>query len=319
MIKLQLRDQPQRFVSLTGGRVTVGRDASNDLTIDDASVSDFHAEVVTGPDGLEIIDLLSGAGTFVNDQMVRQRGPLRAWDVIRLGNVLLEVNDPRVNRPSDWALRSESELLAGQFFPLARATTVGRGLECDLRIDDATLSRRHGELTIRGTCLHVRDLGSSNGIYVNERRVQQADLEAGDCLRFGSRAFVVVGPRSDGPSLVGGAVTVVPDGVPAHTEVLSRPGARLVEQTDYLGPAWALPLTPPGYRLGRDADNDVVIADTSISRAHALLAPSGAGWQVQDMNSSNGVLVNGRRVESAVLTDGDEIRLGRAAFVYRSG
>lgn len=319
MIKLQVRNQPHLAVSLTGPSITVGRDASNDLPLDDASVSDFHAEVLVAPDGLEIVDLLSSTGTFVNDSKVRHRRSLRAWDVIRVGNVVLEVNDPTVNRPSDWALRSESDLLAAQFWPLAGVTVIGRGVECDLKIDDATLSRRHAELSVRGEGLQVRDLASANGVFVNEERVDQAELHAGDRLRFGARTFLVVGPERKAPRPAADA-TVVQGRAPAsHTEILGSAAgsARLEEQTSYLAQS-ALALHNSRYRLGRDAGNDVVIGDSSISRVHALLIAVGGDWQVQDMQSSNGVLVNGERIESATLRDGDELRLGRAVFLYRA-
>lgn len=323
MIKLQLRNQPQRFVSLAGAAVTLGRDEGNDFVIDDPSVSDFHAEIRTGSEGLEIVDLLSARGTFVNDGRVRQRRPLHAWDLVRLGNVELEVNDPTVNRPDGWALRSESDLLAGQFFPLAASTVVGRGVESDLRIDDATLSRRHAELTIRGGVLHVRDLGSANGVFVNESPVDAAELCAGDRLRLGSRSFHVVGPeRRVATDTDPADATIIQGGRQGggDTEVLDGAGpACLVEQTGFLGDAGELPLQGGHYRLGRNADNDVVIADGSISRLHAMLSPAAGGWRVQDMHSSNGVLVNGERVTMRDLQDGDEIRLGRAVFVYRSG
>lgn len=323
MIKLQLRDQPQRFVSLAGAAVTLGRDEGNDFPIDDPSISDFHAEIRADADGLEIVDLLSARGTFVNDRRVRQRRRLHAWDVVRLGNVELEVNDPTVNRPDGWALRSESDLLAGQFYPLAAATVAGRGVECDLRIDDATLSRRHAELTVHGGVLHVRDLGSANGVFVNDARVDDAELSAGDRLRLGSRAFLVVGPeRRAGSDVDPTDATIIQGGGRAagDTEVLDSVGpACLVEQTGFLGGAAELPLQGGHYRLGRNADNDVVIADGSISRLHAMLSPVAGGWRVQDMHSSNGVLVNGERVAARELKDGDEIRLGRAVFVFRSG
>jgi len=71
--------------------------------------------------------------------------------------------------------------------PLARGVThVGRGFTADLRIDDKSVSRRHAILVIRGSAgLRVLDDRSSNGTFVNGRRVGQAELQDGDVLVLG--------------------------------------------------------------------------------------------------------------------------------------
>jgi hypothetical protein len=62
---------------------------------------------------------------------------------------------------------------------------LGRSRECDLRIDDPNVSRRHAELRRDGDAWVVEDLGSTNGIQVNGRRVQAAELAPGDELTVG--------------------------------------------------------------------------------------------------------------------------------------
>ncbi|HTS15125.1 MAG TPA: DUF3662 and FHA domain-containing protein [Candidatus Sulfotelmatobacter sp.] len=63
-------------------------------------------------------------------------------------------------------------------------------------------------------------------------------------------------------------------------------------------------------RLGRGADNDVVLADGGVSRVHGRLAPRHGTWVFQDLGSSNGSFLNGYPVTEAVLGLGDELRLG---------
>ncbi len=77
-------------------------------------------------------------------------------------------------------------------FPLAKEETIlGRRQDCDLRIPTKDVSRRHCSLTASGRTLTVKDLGSSNGTYVNSKRIAESPLEAGDCLRIGPVTFVV--------------------------------------------------------------------------------------------------------------------------------
>jgi pSer/pThr/pTyr-binding forkhead associated (FHA) protein len=64
-------------------------------------------------------------------------------------------------------------------------THVGRGLVADLRLDDASVSRRHAILVNRDAGARVLDDRSSNGTFVNGRRILQAELEDGDVLRLG--------------------------------------------------------------------------------------------------------------------------------------
>jgi pSer/pThr/pTyr-binding forkhead associated (FHA) protein len=62
---------------------------------------------------------------------------------------------------------------------------IGRGLAADLRLDETSVSRRHAILVPRPAGARILDDRSSNGTFVNGRRVQQADLRNGDVLVIG--------------------------------------------------------------------------------------------------------------------------------------
>lgn len=77
-------------------------------------------------------------------------------------------------------------------FPLTQpVTTIGRKHEATLRIPAADVSRLHCEITANETGITVKDLGSSNGTYVNGKRVAESPLKAGDKLSVGPVVFVV--------------------------------------------------------------------------------------------------------------------------------
>jgi hypothetical protein len=63
--------------------------------------------------------------------------------------------------------------------------TIGRSPDCDVFLDDVTVSRRHAELVRRGDRYAIQDLGSLNGTYVNRRRVESQQLEDGDEVQIG--------------------------------------------------------------------------------------------------------------------------------------
>jgi adenylate cyclase len=67
--------------------------------------------------------------------------------------------------------------------------TVGRASSSDIPLFDPTISRRHAELSCEHTIVRLRDLGSSNGTFVNGERVESAELSAGDVVTFGKVPF----------------------------------------------------------------------------------------------------------------------------------
>jgi pSer/pThr/pTyr-binding forkhead associated (FHA) protein len=76
--------------------------------------------------------------------------------------------------------------IAGQTFHAPEGKTlIGRSPECQIFLDDVTVSRRHAELERSGDTFTIRDLGSLNGTYVNRRRIESAVLQADDEVQIG--------------------------------------------------------------------------------------------------------------------------------------
>jgi FhaA, N-terminal domain/FHA domain len=82
------------------------------------------------------------------------------------------------------------------------------------------------------------------------------------------------------------------------------------------------PLQPPGLVIGRGSDADLRINDPGISRRHAQIRVSAAGPQLKidivDLGSTNGVLVNGQRVQQAVLHEGSRIEIGSTRMLVHA-
>lgn len=71
------------------------------------------------------------------------------------------------------------------------------------------------------------------------------------------------------------------------------------------------------FTIGRAADNDLVLDDTFASQHHAKILATGDGFVLQDLDSTNGTLLDGVRVQELVpLRDGAEIGIGKASIVY---
>lgn len=76
--------------------------------------------------------------------------------------------------------------LAGEIFTLEdESTTIGRSPDCDVFLDDVTVSRRHAVLVRQGPVFTLRDEGSLNGTFLNRRRIESAELADGDEVQIG--------------------------------------------------------------------------------------------------------------------------------------
>ncbi len=78
---------------------------------------------------------------------------------------------------------------------------------------------------------------------------------------------------------------------------------------------------PQGERttIGRSPDCGIFLDDVTVSRRHAVLVERDRSYFIEDLGSLNGTYVNRRRIESAQLSDGDEVQIGKYRLVFFSG
>jgi pSer/pThr/pTyr-binding forkhead associated (FHA) protein len=151
---------------------------------------------------------------------------------------------------------------------------IGSGSECDVVVDQPTVSDRHCRLTRTVEGEFLEDLGSSNGTFINGVRVQgRARVHRSDRITLGKR-------------------------VPMPWPLDSR--------------SQAAPVPPRVITIGRAVDNDVVIDDSVVSGRHARIVVEGGRARIEDLGSSNGTALNSRerRIESAPLDEADVVFLG---------
>lgn len=104
----------------------------------------------------------------------------------------------------------------------------------------------------------------------------------------------------------------------APHESLHRPARGLVLEVGGI----RHPLTPPGLVIGRGSESDLRINDPGVSRRHALITVSGPPENphvtIEDLGSTNGVIVNGTRVQDTTLRDGSRIEIGNTRMLVHS-
>jgi predicted component of type VI protein secretion system len=101
---------------------------------------------------------------------------------------------------------------------------IGRKEGCDIRIPVASVSREHCEFRVEDGKLLLRDMGSSNGTYVNRQRIHESPLSPGDLVSVGPAVFVI---RIDGaPDKIDAAASFAQGSPPQPVAAASSPGSR---------------------------------------------------------------------------------------------
>jgi pSer/pThr/pTyr-binding forkhead associated (FHA) protein len=189
--------------------------------------------------------------------------------------------------------------------PLLREQiTIGRNEGNTIRLTERNVSRSHARLLKRNGSYLIEDLGSYNGITVNGERLDaKAELAAGDQLGIGDYDLVF---HSD----VAAMANTIPPPKPR-----SQPPPRLVVLSEPAAGA-EFTLTKPAVRIGRDERLDIWINHKSISHEHAEVQVNDGKVTVFDLESANGMRVNGIDVSRAVLEAGDVFELGEVRFRF---
>jgi hypothetical protein len=82
-------------------------------------------------------------------------------------------------------VRSGGGRAGEHFVPQGERTTIGRSPDCDIFLDDVTVSRKHAVLVNKEDAFFIEDQGSLNGTFLNRRRIESGRLENGDELQIG--------------------------------------------------------------------------------------------------------------------------------------
>ena len=138
-----------------------------------------------------------------------------------------------------------------------------------------------------------------------------------DLGEFGIQAQLLASPEEEQQDAQGPEAPAPSSGDFGHTMVYSPSrDARRVEPVDdrrqalLVGGGRRNVLSGSRVVLGRSREADIVLQDPNVSRRHAELRRDDGGWQIVDLGSTNGIKVNGRRVDSQPLRQGDQITIG---------
>jgi pSer/pThr/pTyr-binding forkhead associated (FHA) protein len=199
--------------------------------------------------------------------------------------------------------------------PLVRdEISIGRQEGNTIRLTERNISRTHARLYRDGSDYVLEDQRSYNGVLVNGQRIAEATtLSPGDQIQVGDYQaefrldeIAQTLPDAAPPVLEEDEAPLDgPPGPPARLVMLSRPT-----------PGAEFALSGDRIRVGRAEDLDIWINHRSISREHAEIQREPGGFRLIDLDSINGVRVNGRDVQNALLSRGDEVELGQVLLRF---
>ena len=216
-------EHPQ--VLLGQGVNRVGSDPQSNIVLDTPGVLPQHCQLHVSAGGV-MLEVPPGTTVSVNGRRVDGLIALRPGDSVTFDHVLARLaavdavraagadaaalaypraanDDPGVTAVRQvlpmYVLRGVTGGAFGRSYPLQGPITIGRSPECDIHVNDPGLSRVHARLVPSADGVQVEDLGSSNGTFVNDRRILKERLRIGDEISFDKLRFRLSGAAGNEP------------------------------------------------------------------------------------------------------------------------
>ena len=175
-------------------------------------------------------------------------------------------------------------------------TVLGTGESCDVVLDSDQIDHAHTAIGKLGDGAYVCDLGAPGGTMINKKRIRWAKLSSGDVLAIGPLRFKVEVDAAEGFA----------------TE--EQPVFRLHNEKN-IGVITSI---DPVLLIGSDPGCDIMLDEESVSPRHCLVAWTQEGPVLRDLQRRHLTRLNGRRIHSGRLMNGDSITIGRSELIFET-
>ena len=168
----------------------VGRSTGCDVLIDHNSISKKHVKIILKGDTIEIIDLGSTNGTYINGKklITNKSYILNDFEELMIGSEEV-IYTKKGMKNTKLLLMSKN----GSFPNITKSGILGRSDECDIIVNNSNVSRKHLKIEVTNAEVYITDLGSANGTYVDGKKLkvhQKVKLSKGMNVVIGSEEVV---------------------------------------------------------------------------------------------------------------------------------
>ncbi|MHB8876731.1 MAG: FHA domain-containing protein [Myxococcaceae bacterium] len=299
MLKLVIEDDEGRktVVPFVREEITIGRQEGNTIRLTERNVSRRHARLMRHNGSVLVEDLGSYNGIRINGERIQGQVPVADGDLIQIGDYDLAIQHDAVQNapppaPSETAVEREDTAPtlakangAAHAHPQAAAPAPAPARdEAETEADLETVSDAEAEEA------SPDDIQSAPGIDPELARRQATSVIRIDQIEGNRPRQAVDIDAAEAPRLVA-----------LNTEIAGREFACIRSE----------------LKVGRTDDNDIAIDHRSLSRTHAKFVREDAGeWRVIDLQSANGLTVNGESYTQATLRHGDVVELGHVKLKF---
>ncbi|MCD4656566.1 MAG: FHA domain-containing protein [Planctomycetes bacterium] len=353
-------------VKLSSDVVFIGRAKVCKIVLMDKLASRKHVKIFKIDELFYVEDLKSCNGTFLNGKELKAPTKLNSGDVIKVGEheiifdttsskapsltkasalTAVKTNPDEVFEPtSDVAFGAPGTVYCVNFVGsggsfnkvlLKPITTIGRGDEADIHIDESLASRLHCQFEIKAGGLKLVDLESRNGTKVNDEFVNQQYITKDDEILLGSTKIKI---SSRLPLTTGEYQELkIEEALEKNMDIdqllptgdIDKPvyeeNADL--KVDYVIPILQYQLEDGSDKsfdlhknevtIGRSDEATLTISDKLSSRIHAKIFCDDKRYFIEDLNSRNSTKINNREVKGKIeLLPGDKILIGEIEFTF---
>jgi len=295
VFKLSIEDDEGKttVVPLTRDEMTIGRLEGNTIRLTERNVSRRHARLSRQNGAIYIEDLASFTGVRVNGAKIVSATPLREGDEVQIGDyrIALRGEQPAIaDRPTMPTMPAVNSALG----PMGPMATVGGAVAIPGRASVAAMAAQPAAQVAPATAPRSRTKTSPP-----------------QPVAAVPEAAIVVEPVEAQPTIPLRALTEQS----AERAAETGPPARLVVLTTDLA-GFEVRLDKPSLVIGRTTENDAVLNHRSISRHHAKIVREGDRYTIVDLQSANGVRVNGEDYERIEMNSGDVVELGHVKLRF---
>lgn len=219
-IIVEREGEPADTFEVTGFEMIIGRSTKADIHLPEAFVSRNHAKVFMEDTKLYIEDLGSNLGTVCDGEKITRR-ELADGDQFLIGSIKLIFEageEPQVEPGADDSGEEEATVVfnvksirqlivmeSGQIVSRhelgEKPLSIGRVAKCDVKLANPIVSRHHARIYMADEQVHIEDMKSNNGTYVNGTRIEKAAVGLDDEIKIGPFFLRVIDPTRPEPEL----------------------------------------------------------------------------------------------------------------------